>query len=364
MFWLRRARRLLPALLVMFFVTGLGHPVRPGPADGAAHRPDSGDLLLQQLVVHLPARLVLRQVRPALTARASVVAGHRGAVLSGLAPPDPVGLPLPPLQRAMLLVTLGLAAASAIEMAILFSLLPRRRHHPDLRGHRHPGLRPAHRGGRGPGPAPQPVLRPGVGRRQAPAQRGGRPLAARHPGHVLAHRPVRARSSTRAGWSRRHPHRHVHRGDRPPRIQLRDGAGGSRCAGSGERSYGIYLCALPGHVLTTPANARAQPAAGHPRDRRHPGDRGPVVAVHRATGPPRRARSAVGEDPAAPVAVAHLEAGRLGGGLCGGPQHRHLRPGCLGWCRRRPPDPGSQVTAILTAPRTTTGPPRPRAAAR
>ena len=36
-FWLRRARRLLPALFVVLFVTvGLGHPVRPGPAQRPA----------------------------------------------------------------------------------------------------------------------------------------------------------------------------------------------------------------------------------------------------------------------------------------------------------------------------------------
>ena len=67
----------------------LGHPVRPHPAGRPPERPSLVDLLLQQLVVHLPPHLLLRPVRTAVPARAPVVAVHRGAVLPGVAAPGP-----------------------------------------------------------------------------------------------------------------------------------------------------------------------------------------------------------------------------------------------------------------------------------
>ena len=76
----------------------MGHAVRPGPTGRPAQRPAGRDLLRQQLVVHLPPRLLLRQVRPAVAARAPLVAGHRGAVLPGLAAPGAGRFPVDPHQ--------------------------------------------------------------------------------------------------------------------------------------------------------------------------------------------------------------------------------------------------------------------------
>ena len=89
-FWIRRARRLLPALFVVLFVT-VGWATLFDRSQLAALRSDlpSAHLLLQQLVVHLPPRLLLRPVRPAVAARPPVVALHRGAVLPDLAATGP-----------------------------------------------------------------------------------------------------------------------------------------------------------------------------------------------------------------------------------------------------------------------------------
>jgi hypothetical protein len=84
-FWLRRARRLLPALFLMLvgvvaWVTLLDRSQLPALRGCSRCRP-----LPEQLVVHLQPRLVLLSLRAAATARSPVVLGGRGAVLPTLA---------------------------------------------------------------------------------------------------------------------------------------------------------------------------------------------------------------------------------------------------------------------------------------
>ena len=85
-FWLRRARRLLPALFVMLaVVTAWVTVAEPVPAGQPARRGGRGRDLFEQLVLHRYAQLVLRQVRAAWPVRSPLVAGRGGAVLPGLA---------------------------------------------------------------------------------------------------------------------------------------------------------------------------------------------------------------------------------------------------------------------------------------
>ena len=85
-FWLRRARRLLPALFVMLavvtvWVNVFARSFVPGFRGDVV----ASGALREQLVVHRPARLLLRAVRAAGAARPPVVAGRGGAVLPGVA---------------------------------------------------------------------------------------------------------------------------------------------------------------------------------------------------------------------------------------------------------------------------------------
>ena len=85
-FWLRRARRLLPAvilvLVVVLAVDGAEQPGRDGrPRGRDGRRP----LLREQLDDDRPGRLVLRPVQRARPPRPPLVAGGRGAVLRVLA---------------------------------------------------------------------------------------------------------------------------------------------------------------------------------------------------------------------------------------------------------------------------------------
>ncbi len=85
-FWLRRARRLLPALFVMLaVVTVWVERVRPAFRGRIPRERRGLRVLREQLVVHRPALLVLRAVRPAGPARSSLVPRRRGTVLPGMA---------------------------------------------------------------------------------------------------------------------------------------------------------------------------------------------------------------------------------------------------------------------------------------
>ncbi len=85
-FWLRRARRLLPAL---FLLLGATLALRPGrasrrgcpAADGCPRRVR----LRHQLAPDRRRSIVLRDDRTAVAVHAPLVAGHRGAVLPALA---------------------------------------------------------------------------------------------------------------------------------------------------------------------------------------------------------------------------------------------------------------------------------------
>ena len=149
-FWIRRARRLLPALFVMLFVTV-----------GWATLFDRGQLTALRSDV-LPGIFYVSNWWFIF---------HHVSYFAKFGPPSPLGhlwslaieeqfylvWPLVLLagfrwihaKRTRVLLTLGLAAASAIEMAVLYS--PGWRSHPGLRRHRHPGLRPPDRGRAGPG---------------------------------------------------------------------------------------------------------------------------------------------------------------------------------------------------------------------
>jgi len=95
-FWLRRARRLLPALFLMLvvvaWVTLLERDPSCLPSGGRSRRPR----LPEQLVEHRPRSLLFRPLRAAANAGAPVVPGDRGTVLPGLAFPALAGPALHP----------------------------------------------------------------------------------------------------------------------------------------------------------------------------------------------------------------------------------------------------------------------------
>ena len=119
--------------------------------------------------------------------------------------------------------------------------------------------------------------------------------------------------------------------------------------------------ALPGHRADHPAQRRPQRVPGHPADRRHPDPGRPVVALHRATGAARRTRSSVAADPEPPVDLAPPPAGGLGPGRGRRRQRRALLPsGCSVWCRPTPPtrprrSPASSPWSTTRRPATVPG---------
>ena len=349
----------------------------------------------QQLVADLPARVVLRPLRAAVAPESSVVSRGRRAVLPGLAvaaaawtvadpgaaPPDPD--PAAPGRRSS-------GARRGLGDRDGAAVSPQPRLDANLRGHRHAGLRAAVRRGFGDGVA-EPV--------------------ADHPRH---RRALGASSTSPApsAWSRSrswcgatneysaflYPYGIVllsvatvavvavaaHPATRIGRV-----LGWGPLRWLGVRSYGIYLWHEPIIVLTTPGRraggrtcvrAAAQVAASRRIGRA-------LLALHRGTDPPRRAREVLGS-PAAradgapgcspyPPRVAFWPAGSGGGARwrwalagVGIRPPRHRRPGRSrrssrsSAVRQRPPSgrdserpaprPGSERSP--TAPTTTADP--------
>ena len=161
-FWVRRARRLLPALIALLAAVVLVSAVFAPDALARLRTDVPAALLLRhQLVVRLPQGQLLPGRGTSLAAPAPVVAGHRGAVLRPVAArPDSApaqgqtaepGSPSAPRWWPSAPPCHGRA-------------LPARRHRslPGVLRHRHPCPGPAHRMHPGPGPAPCPPGPPPV----------------------------------------------------------------------------------------------------------------------------------------------------------------------------------------------------------
>ena len=86
-FWVRRARRLLPALLLVLAAIAIygGLVDADRRASRAPRRRAVRALLLRQLALHRRQQLLLRPLRGAVAPRAHVVTRDRGAVLPGVA---------------------------------------------------------------------------------------------------------------------------------------------------------------------------------------------------------------------------------------------------------------------------------------
>ena len=299
-FWIRRARRLLPALFVMLFVT-VGWATLFDRSQLAALRSD------------LPAGIFYVSNWWFIF--------HHVSYFARFGPPSPLGhlwslaieeqfylvWPLLVLagfrwihsKRTLILLTLARGRRLGHRDGRPLSLA-RRRSHPGLRRHRHPGLRPADRGRPGHGAAPQPDLRPGHPQRPAAAQRGRRRVAARDLRSCSGTPTSTSPSSTEGGMvllallTALVIGVTVHPGSQ---LRTRPRVGAAPLGGGAVVRH--LPLALPGHRADHAARRPAQRGAGRPPDRRHLGHRRPVVALRRATGPARRPRPAVGADPPA-----------------------------------------------------------------
>ena len=262
-FWLRRARRLLPALFVMLFVV-TGWVTLFDRAQIAALRSDlvPAHLLLQQLVVHLPARLVLRRLRPAVPVRSPVVVGHRGAVLSGLA--------VPAARRPQ--VDPGPAGAHRSS-----SSPPRRRRRrrcrcctppaptpPASTTAPTPAPSPSHRCRPRLPPAPGPRLRPDHHRCPSGARRRWRRGAGRHLRHVLADQRVRPLLLPGGAGAAVVADRPGHGGGGPPRCPARLWARPGAVAVDRGALLRHLPLALPGHRPDDAPRCRPATWCGRP----------------------------------------------------------------------------------------------------
>ena len=166
-FWLRRARRLLPALFVMLVVvTAWVTLVEPSAARLAARCGRRGRRLCQQLVADLPGHPVRRPVRGAVAARPPVVARDRGAVLPRVAVRAAARAPIPQGARRQPSDPPPAGAPDprdgrGLDRADGASLRAGSRFDPGLRRHRHAGVRPADRRRSGDGVARRPAERRG-----------------------------------------------------------------------------------------------------------------------------------------------------------------------------------------------------------
>ena len=162
-FWIRRARRLLPAVFLMIavvvaWVTLLEPVLPPRPQERRARR----DLLREQLVEHRPGGLLFRPVRAAAPAGAPLVVGGGGAVLPDLAVAGLAGPALHPQTPGAGrhdAVRPGAGALRRLRHRHVGALPARHRPDAGLRGNRHPRLRPAPGSGAGDGVAEPPSER-------------------------------------------------------------------------------------------------------------------------------------------------------------------------------------------------------------
>ena len=140
----------------------VGHGGEPLPAGQPAGSRGRRRDLFEQLVLHLYAQLLLREIRAARAVRSPLVAGRGGAVLPGLALAAAARRVLPArpaAQRGALAGAADPGPGHRVSRGDAHALPPWLRPDQGLRGLRHPGLRLAGRGGAGHGLA-QPPHRP------------------------------------------------------------------------------------------------------------------------------------------------------------------------------------------------------------
>ena len=160
-FWARRARRLLPALLVMLIGVAIYAKVFATPGEYADLRLDSLSTLFYVANWHFifSGGSYFDHHRPVLAAGPHVVAVHRGAVLHRVAPGGPCHAPArtPAAPVAPPVAPVGHRRGRGHRLGPRHAaLLPAPRlDHPALRGDRHP--LPGHPGGGGPGHRHGPV---------------------------------------------------------------------------------------------------------------------------------------------------------------------------------------------------------------
>ena len=199
-FWTRRARRLLPALLVMLVGVAIYAKVFATP--GGVRRPPArlalDPFLRGQLALHLRREQLLRPDRPAIAPRAHVVALDRGAVLHRVAAGGPVHAAPGPEAPAVETTVADLRHRGGGRHGLgrrhaVVVLRPPHVGDPPLRGHRHPmpghpgGCVPGHRDGHV-GPAPAGLCaEPGRRRRRRP-HRGTSVRRHHHPDQRLGDR--------------------------------------------------------------------------------------------------------------------------------------------------------------------------------
>ena len=313
-----------------------GEPVPAGqPARGGGRRRD----VLQQLVLHLHAQFLLREVRPARPARPPLVAGRGGAVLPGLALAAAAGRvrgARPAAERGPLAGAAHPDPGRRVGGGDAHALPPRLRPDPDLRGLRHPGLRPADRGRAGHGLA-QPPHRPDravvpgrAGRRGLRRAGRGRPddlaggpvLGVHLPGRAGAALGGHGRGGGRGRLSR-------HPGRRGPGLEA---AALDRCP---------FLRDLPVALPRDHPDFAGQfdrgPAPGRPASGREYRDCRAVVAFRRRANPPWRAGTGLETD-----AFADGMAGPVGRGQQLGRGHRRGHGGRAGLCRAERRGAGAQ----------------------
>ncbi len=170
----------------------VGHGGEPLPAGQPARSRGRRRDLFEQLVLHLYAQLLLREIRPARAVRPPLVAGRGGAVLPGLALAAAARRVLPARPEARRGALAGAAdpdPGRRVSRRDAHALSPRLRPDQGLRGLRHPRLRPAGRGGAGHGLA-QPPYRPHGAVEPGHAGRGRARRAGRDRPDDLAGRPV------------------------------------------------------------------------------------------------------------------------------------------------------------------------------